>query len=291
MTRASAVVFCVIVTATALAQPAPASRSQVAVVQEGGGRVDLQHVRGARYKPASGEAEIRLLFTSADPGDIAVADAFGSDAVTAWVRKSGASAVQVSFPEANPEQFQVNFVNINGRSISGGGTSSGGETRGVFKKIEMAGERVSGELMHKTGDLSLSGTFEVRASSVSAAASITGAAVARSPQGQALLAFARALSKEDLMAAQAHAAGDVKGELEEMKKMLGPNAIKELVKEQFGDMAAFTRRLGSPEASLQESGDAAKISLVRKTKEASGESTETTSFRFVRVDGQWKIQM
>jgi hypothetical protein len=283
-------VLCVTLAILGADARAAQDRSQVAV-EDAGKRIELRHVVGARYSPASGEAEIRLLFASADPAGVVLADTFGGDQVTQWVAKSGASAVRVTFPEANPEQYQIGYFNVNGRNVTGGGTASGGATRGVFKTIDVAADRVSGELMFTFHEMGLSGAFAARLPSVKEAAGITGAAVGKSAQAQALLAFARALAKQDLKAAQAYAAGDVMSELEELKKTVGAAAVKEIVQEQFGDLALLQRRLGSAEAMLRESGDTAVISLTKKTKDQHGESTETQTFRFLREDGKWKVHM
>jgi hypothetical protein len=263
--------------------------SQVVVVREGQ-RVELGHVKAVRYASAEGEVEIRLLFASATPEGVVLADSFGRDTVARWVRSSGAIAVKVSFEEQSPEQYSMTAY-VGDSTLSGGGTVSGGDRRGVFKALDLGEDRIAGELEHEMGSVALSGTFRATLAGAAEAPAVTAASVAASPQARVLLEFARAMRRMDFEAAQQHAAGDVRAEMEEAKEMLGEEVVKDMIEERFGDPVALEQRLGSAEASLRETGDSAVISLVKKTVHEDGHSTETESYRFVKVGDAWKITM
>jgi hypothetical protein len=281
---------CLLIAGFGLAAPVAAQDTSDVVMTRDGARTELRHVRATRFVPESGEAEIRLLFSSADPGDVVLADAFGRDTVARWVQASGAIAVKVSFEETTPEQFQVTAY-TGETMVSGGGHASGGERIGAFRALDLAADRVSGELDNEMGSVALSGTFRASLAPAAETPAVTGAQVASSPQARVLLEFARAMSRMDLEAAQPHAAGDLRAQMAEAAEMLGKEAITEMIAERFGDLAALERRLGSQEASLQESGDRAVITLVKKTVYEGGHSTESESYRFVKVGSDWKISM
>jgi hypothetical protein len=288
MTGPHCVVLCVLVAASPLS---PGSEQSRVSVEHEGRRIEMSHVKAARYTPASGDVEIRLLFASQDAREVVVADAFGRDTIRRWVLQTGASALAITFPESSPEQYTVQVYNVGDQSLSGGGTSSGGETRGVFSAISTSGDRVTGELKFTMAGMAMAGAFEAALGGAAEAQAVTGKTVVTSPQGQTLLAFARAMSRMDLKAAQPHFDGDIQKDVEEMRKVFGPDGLKELLDEQFGDPNQLEQRLASPEAALREDGDKATITVTRRSKTELGESSETTTFQFIRVGGAWKIRM
>jgi hypothetical protein len=288
MIRTGSAATCVLL--AAMVAPAAAQDSSRVVMVRDGKTIELRHVKGARYVPDGGEAEIKLLFASEEPAGVVLVDDFGRDNVGRWVQERGALAVKITFEEGSPEHFQM-AAYTGETMISGGGTASGEDRVGVFRAVDIGADRIAGELDHEMASVALSGRFSVSLARAAEAPAVTGAAVAASPQAAALLGFARAMQRMDLAAAQQYGAGDVRAEMEEAREMLGEGALKAMIEERFGDPAALERRLASEEASLQVSGESAVIRLVKKTVYEDGHSTETESYRFVKVGDAWKITM
>jgi hypothetical protein len=258
--------------------------SKITVVKDGK-TVTLSHAVAARIAKAAGAPEIRILWTSVPPTGLVLADPFGDDmGVREWLSGNKAAAVQVSFTEGEHENFSLNTYHIGETNYAGGGTSSGGETRGIFKKLDVTKDTVSGEVMHDPGSATIRGTFTAKLETAPTPTQITGAAVAKSAQARVLESFAAAMMKMDFAGAQPHAAADVKKEFEEAKEAIGEDGVKEMMKERFANLKAA---LAGPDVTLEESGDRSRIRIVKKD----GSSTETTTFSFVRVGGQWKVRM
>jgi hypothetical protein len=271
---------------------AAAQSAKVKVVSSGQA-TELTHVLATRYVPAGGQAEIRILFSATDPKGLALADGFGDDRnLMRWLMESNTPAVKVTFNEGDEANFQLGTYGIGSSNYSGGGHSSGGDTTGVFRKLSLTKDKVAGELKHEAaGNYVLSGAFQTAVMTVTEAPSIKGPKVAASPQAQTLLAFARAMGKMDFKGAQPYAADDIEASMKEAKEMMGDAGLRQMIKERFGDPKVLQAMLNSPDVTLAESGDQARISLTKKTKNASGESSETESFKFVKVDGKWKMAM
>ena len=274
------------------AQPRAQAPAKVTIVTKDGKSIALPYVAATRYVAASGEAEIRLLFASADPKGIALADPFGEDtAVGRWLMERKVPAVKVTFKEGDEVNFQANTYNVGEFNYSGGGHASGGETRGVFRKLNLEKDRIAGDVKYELGSSAFAGNFTSALTTVNEAPAIKGPKVAASPQAEVLIAFARAMGKMDFAAAQQYAADDVQASMKEAREFMGEAGLKKMIKERFGDPKVLQTILNSPDVALAEAGDRAKISLTKKTKDKDGESSTTESFTFVKVDNKWKMTM
>jgi hypothetical protein len=273
------------------AAPAFAQTSKAKLVA--GGRTHaLKSVGATRFVPHSGESEIRILFASVDCSGVPLADEFVPDgfAVPRWARTSGAAAVLVSYAEKKPEISRLTFFFPEGAMLSGEAKRSGKAGRGAFRKLDLKGEQLSGELSHKSAPGALTGTFKVRVRTVREATLLTGPAVGLSQQAAALLAFAKAMRKLDLKGAQRYADGDLAAGIAGLKKDFGDQAVKALVRDRFGDLKSLQRDLGAPAASLRESSDRAEIGLVSAKKDGKVTQSRAETYRFTRVDGAWKVR-
>jgi hypothetical protein len=265
------------------------SASKVRLVS-GGRTHNLKFVSGTRYEPREGPAEVRLLFTAVTAEGLPLADAFRPDefAVPRWSRASGTPAVLVTFEEKKTESTALRIFFPEGHQLDGRVARSGKAGRGAFRKLEVKADVISGEFSHKGSPGTLSGTFIARLPTVKQAAERRGAEVAGSPQGEALLAYARHMRKMDIRNAQKYAAGDLAAHIETLRRTYGEQAVKTLVRDRFGDLKQFERDLRSPQTVMLESADRAEIRLpaTKKSREA-----ETETFRFVSDSGAWKVRV
>jgi hypothetical protein len=276
--------FAAVASVLLLATPAAAQTSKVTIVKDGK-TVALTHAVAARIIKPEGQPEIRILWTSKPPQGLVLADPFGDDmAVREWLDANKASAVQVSFTEGEHQNFSLNTYFIGDSNYAGGGTSMGGETTGIFKKLDVSKDTIAGEVLHEPGTAKLTGTFSAKLETAPTPTRTTGAAVATSAQAKVLQSFAAAMSKMDFAAAAPHSAADVKQKFDEAKEAIGEDGIKEMMTERFANLKAM---LAGPDVTLEESGDKSRIRIVKKD----GSSTETTTFSFVRVGGEWKVSM
>lgn len=248
--------------------------------------IALPHVMAARFIRADGAATIHLLFASSKPEGVILTDAFGDPGFTLveWVKKSGATAARIEFGEKKPEQFSLNTFNTGGQDMALGGTHLSDDSIGIFKKLELKQDRVTGLLQYEGPPGTLTGGFDCAITTLKEPPVTKGAHVGKSAQARALLSFVAAMNKLDLASAAPFTVGDLEKDMGEMRAGMGDAIVLELIKEDFGDTKELKKRLSSPEAEIAEAYDSAKIWL----PPAKG-APEKKRFSFVRVDGQWKV--
>ncbi|MEO8216589.1 MAG: hypothetical protein ABI718_05860 [Acidobacteriota bacterium] len=253
--------------------------------------ISLSNVTATRFAPAEGPAQVILLFSDVKPQGLAVFGPFGEEmmAISKWVQDSSAHAVKVGYTEGEEANYSLNVYGGED-TFSSGGSRSGDDMIGVFRKINGTESKISGELKWDGPPGVLSGTFDVVPDTVHEAPVVKGAAVAKSEEAATLLGFARGMSKFNLKAAQPYSARDLQDEFGKAKEQMGEKVVKEMIKEMIGDPKKLETLLKSDGASLQEAGDKAVIRLKETIKDANGEGSTTQTFSFSRVAGKWKIE-
>lgn len=248
--------------------------------------LSLPHVMATRFVGADGTAKIHLLFASSKPEGVILTDAFGDPGFTLaeWLKKSGATAAKIEFGEKEPQQFSLNTFNIGGQDMALGGVQLGDDNIGIFKKLELKQDRVTGLLQYEGPPGTLTGGFESAIRTLKEPPVTKGAHVEKSPQARALLSFVTAMNKLDLASAAPFIVGDLEKDMGEMRSRMGDTAVRGMIEEDFGAPKELKKRLSSPEAEIAEADDSAKIWL----PPAKGES-QKKRFSFVRIDGRWKV--
>lgn len=287
MSRRLPILTCIILVSLLSLSAEAASKAKL--VKEGKSTA-LTMVTATRFAPADGPAEIFLLFTP-KKADVVMVNSFGEDsmALVRYAMESNTTAVKVSFKEKDVENYSLS-VYSNGEQFSTGGHSSGGETRGVFKKVDIKADKISGEIKFDGPPGAISGIFDAAIATIKEAPTVKGAAVAKSPQAATLIGFAKAMAKMDIKAAQAYSARNLQEEFGKAKEMIGEAELRKFAKETFGDHKKLEKLLKSEGASLAESGDMARIRLTEKFKDANGEGSHTQTHSFVKVNGKWKVE-
>ena len=250
-----------------------------------GGKTALAHVAATRFVQSDGTSRMFLLFTAKPAKDVVLVDAFGNEGFSLgqWTAAGNAKAVKVSFVEGDEENYSLN-VHEGQDVVAAGGHRSGDGTKGVFKKIEIKGDRVRGTLAYDGHPATLTGNFDTTFTTVKQPPAVTGAAVVSSPQGKALLAYAAAMRKLDFVAATKYS---VRDEAAETKKMPASarKELKEIMLLEFGKTAAeFEKRLATS-STMSVEGDKTKI----RVKRIDGDVTETSTFGLENVNGVWKV--
>jgi len=258
-------------------------------LQVGKDKILLPHVEATRFEKSDGSKMIILLFTAKKPEGVTVIDEFGNQGFTLqeWVQKSKTSAVTISFTEGAEENYSLNTYNVAGKDMALGGTNSGGEVRGVFKKLDLKADRIGATLQYSGEPGPLSGTFDTPLTTLKEAQWVKGPQVGKSPQAKVLLAYAKAMLKGDLAAATRLSVNDEKAEMERNVKMMGSaDRVKKIIKMEFVSPKEFEKLLNSADASMAESANGTKIKVVKRFKDS---STETSTFGLYKVDGAWKV--
>lgn len=256
-------------------------------VGSGGPGIALPYVEGTRYVKADGSSEIHLLFSELVPENVTLVDPFGNDdlSLAQWISAKGeVVVVKLSFTEGAQENYSMTLF-LGEERASVGGHVSDGELRGAFRKLQIKGDSISGTLERNEQPGVLRGAFDTTLKTVREPQWITGPAVAKSPQGQVVLAYAAAMRKFDYAGASRHSLRDEVAETAKAKEMMGEKQMKKLIQEQFGTAKEFEKLLSSADASLGVSGNNAKVRLVRRD----GSATETSTIGLVLVDGAWKV--
>jgi len=164
-------------------------------LQVGKDKILLPHVEGTRFEKSDGSKMIILLFTAEKPEGVTVIDEFGNKGFTLqqWVQKSKTSAVTISFTEGAEENFSLNTYNVAGGDMALGGINSGGEVRGVFKKLDLKAGQIRGTLQYAGKPGQLSGSFDAPLITLKEAQWVKGPQVGKSPEAKVLLAYAKAM--------------------------------------------------------------------------------------------------
>jgi hypothetical protein len=220
-----------------------------------------------------------LLFAEKAPTDVVVVDSSGTETLSlgTWTAATGTTAVKISFVEGDEENYSTN-VHSGATVVAVGGHHSGTDgIRGPFKKLEIKGDTVRGTLLSDEG---VSGNFETTFKTVTEPKPITGPAIAASPQGKALLAYAAAMRKLDLAAANKYSMNDETQGMNPAKLKM----LKELVKHEFGTAAEFEKLLATSSEMVGEGNE-----FHIRVKHVNGSSYETSSFGLKNVDGAWKV--
>lgn len=258
-----------------------AGTSSVKITTETGVR-KLPSVTATRLIMNDGTTRMYLLFAEKAPSDVVLVDATGSEGLSlgAWTTKANTTAVKISFVEGAEESYSLN-VHSGAEMIALGGHHSGDDDiRGPFKKLEIKGDTVRGTLQSADGPAGISGNFDTSFNTLREPKPITGAAIAASPQGKALLAYAAAMRKHDFAGANKYSVNDETAQ----SKGMPTKMLKEMMKSEFGTAAEFEKLLATSAVMV---GDGAEyhIRITRKH----GSSSETSSFGIRNVDGVWKV--
>jgi hypothetical protein len=267
----------------------PAATLQAAVnIDIGtGSELKLTHGEGTRFARTDGTSVITLLFSERKPENVVLIDEFGNDdlSLAKWMSSTEESvAVRISFTEGDEENFSLNLY-LGNESVALGGHNSGQGVRGVFRTLEIDGDRISGTVERSDSPGEMRGTFDTHLVTIKEAAWISGSRVAQSPQGQALLAYAAAMRKFDYKAASRHSVRDEVAETAKTREIMGDENMKKLIAMEFSTAKEFEKLLSSPDASMAEGAASTKIRLVKRD----GSSTETSTIGLVKVGSEWKV--
>ena len=256
-------------------------------VGSGGEGIALPHAEGTRLQKADGTSEIHLLFSEKKPSNVTLVDAFGGDdlSLSKWIESTGETvAVKLSFTEGAEETYSMSLF-LGAEHVALGGHASGDGLRGPFRKLSIKGDRIVGTLDRKEQPGILSGTFDVKLSTSREPEWLSGAGIASSPQGKALLAYAAAMRKLDFKTATKYSVRDEVAETKKVIGMMGEKRMKEMIRLEFGTARDFEQRLGSSDASMAATDQLTKIRLVQRD----GSSSMTSTIGLVKVDGEWKV--
>jgi hypothetical protein len=255
-------------------------------IQAAGLKLALPHVEATRLIRNDGSAVISLLFAEKKPVDVVLVDEFGGNdlSLAQWTAKSDALAVLLSFKEGDEENFSLT-VHVGAENNSTGGHHSGDGMRGVFRKLDLGKDRISGTLDHAGPPSALRGAFETDIRTVKEPAWVSGAALATSAQAKVLLAYAAAMRKMDFATATKYSVRDEVAETEKTKAMMDEKRMKSLIAMEFGTTKEFEKLLASADASMAESATKTKIRLVRRD----GSSSEMSTIGLEKVGGEWKV--
>jgi hypothetical protein len=256
-------------------------------VGEGPQRIPLPYVEGTRFAKTDGSSVVTLLFSEKAPQNVTLVDGFGNEdlSLASWMATTGeAVAVKISFVEGDEENYSMTIY-LGPETVPVGAHESGTGVRGAFRKLDLKPDQISGTLERKQQPGILSGTFDTKLTVLNEPQWISGAAVLKSPQGQALLAYASAMRKFDYKGATRYSVRDEAAETRRTIDMMGEARMKDLIRAEFGTAKDFEKLLGSADASMAEAGNSTKIRLVKRQADFS----ETSTIGLVKVDGSWKV--
>lgn len=258
-----------------------AGTSSVKITTEAGSK-KLPSVTATRLVMNDGATRMYLLFAEKAPSNVVLVDATGAEGLSlgAWATSSNATAVKISFVEGAHESYSLNLHSGAEMMALGGHHSGDDGVRGPFKKLEIAGDKVRGTLQSADGEAVISGNFETTFNTLREPKPITGAAIAASPQGKALLAYAAAMRKLDFAGAAKFSVNDDSAQLNSMEK----KAVKEMMKLEFRTAAEFEKLLATSAVMVGE-GNEYHIRITYRD----GSSSETSSFGIRNIDGAWKV--
>jgi len=254
-------------------------------IAAGSEMVKLPHVSATRLVQSDGTVKMYVLFTMKAPENVVLVDAFGNDgpSLGAWAGTADVIAVKVSFKEGAHENFSLN-VHDGAQSAASGGHNSSDGIRGVFKKLEIKGDRIIGTVQYDGEPVRFSGAFDTTFNTIRQPSAITGAAIATSAQGKALLAYAAAMRKLDFATATKYSMNDEVAETKKMPKA-SQKKLKEMMHMEFSPSAAEFEKLLATSATMTEDGEKTRIAV----KRVSGTSFETSTFGLEKVNGVWKV--
>jgi hypothetical protein len=267
---------------TVLASTLSAATSSVKITMEEGSK-KLPSVTATRLVMNDGTTKMYLLFAEKAPKDVVLVDATGNEGLTlgAWTTEAQTMAVKVSFVEGAHENYSLNVHN-GAELIALGGHHSGDDgIRGPFKKLEIKDDTIRGTLQVGDGPATINGNFETKFNTLREPKPITGAAIAASPQGKALLGYANAMRKLDFVGANKYSVNDDSASLGSMDK----KKVKELMKMEFGATAAEFEKLLATSAEMVGDGDEYHIRVTKRN----GSSSSTSSFGIRNIGGVWKV--
>ncbi len=258
-----------------------AGTSSVKITTETGVR-KLPSVTATRLIMNDGTTRIYLLFAEKAPSGVVLVDSTGSEGLSlgAWTTQTNTTAVKISFVEGAEESYSLN-VHMGEQMVALGGHHSGDDgIRGPFKKFEIKGDTVRGTLQSADGPAGISGNFNTPFNTLREPKPISGAAIAASPQGKALLAYAAAMRKHDFAGASKYSVSDDTAQL----KRMDPKALKAMMKHEFGTVAEFEKLLATSAVMVGE-GAEYHIRITRRD----GSSSETSSYGIRNIGGVWKV--
>jgi hypothetical protein len=269
--------FCVLVLLTSTLG---AATSSVKVTTANGLR-KLPSVTATRLVMLDGTSRMYLLFAEKPPVDVLLVDATGSEglSLSTWATEANATAAKISFVEGDEENYSLT-VHSGGETMALGGHRSGDGVRGPFQKLEIKDGAVRGTLLSDDGPAQISGSFDTPFNTLSEPKPISGAAIAASPQGKALLAYADAMRRLDFSGATQYSVNDDSA----MLKSMDPKRVKEMMKKEFGTAAEFEKLLATSATMV---GDGAEYHI--KITRREGSSYETSSFGIRNIGGVWKV--
>ena len=269
--------FCVLVLLTSTLG---AATSSVKVTTANGLR-KLPSVTATRLVMLDGTSRIYLLFAEKPPKDVLLVDATGSEglSLSTWATEANATAAKISFVEGDEENYSLT-VHSGAEMIALGGHRSGDGIRGPFQKLEIKDGAVRGTLLSDDGPAQISGSFDTQFNTLSEPKPVSGAAIAASPQGKALLAYADAMRRLDFSGATKYSVNDDSA----MLKSMDPKMAKEMMKEEFGTAAEFEKLLATSATMV---GDGAEYHI--KITRREGSSSQTSSFGIRNIGGVWKV--
>lgn len=257
-------------------------------IEAGDQKFALPHIQAVKVLKEDGPSQVVILFTEQAAEDVVLADDFGGDdllSLGSWASKTGLLAARLSFTEGAEENYSLT-LHAGGDSVSAGAHQSGGESKGPFRKLQMKGDRISGEVSHPGPPSKLSGTFDAPLKVIRVPKWISGDAVVRSPQATVLLAYAKAMRKFDFAAATRYSVNDEVAETKRAVEALGEKRMKAMIRETFLTEKDFAKLLASADASMAETPAATRFRLVRR----SGAETEASSVTLLKIDGEWKVR-
>lgn len=247
--------------------------------------VKLPHVSATRLVLRDGTSKMYVLLAMKAPEGVVLVDAFGNDgpSLGEWAGSADVIAVKVSFTEGAHENFSLN-VHDGAQSAASGGHNSSDGIRGVFKKLEIKGDRIKGTVQHDGEPVKFSGAFDTTFNTIRQPPAITGAAIAASPQGKALLSYAAAMRKLDFATATKFSMNDEVAEPKKMPKA-SQKQLKELMQMELSSTAAEFEKLLATSSTMTEEGEKTKVEVTR----VSATSSNTSTFGLEKVNGVWKV--
>lgn len=248
-------------------------------------KIVLPHVQALKFVPNSGPARIHILFAAQEPVGVTLSDAFGDAgfSLANWTKSSGAAALKLEFAENDLENFSLNTYNAGGDDMALGGHHSGDGVQGIFKSIDIKDGKICGVIQYDGPGGAVSGKFDTPLATVSEPALIKGSQVGKSEPARVLLSFVRALTKFDFAAAETFSANPLIDDMNDLRKSKGDAAVKEMLKEEFGDPKELEKLLNASDAQLAEGADAAKIWVKRPGRES------LSRFGLKKKDGKWGV--
>lgn len=257
-------------------------------IEAGGEKYAMPHVQAVKVVREGAPSQVVILFTEKAADDVVLVDELGNDdllSLGAWSAKSGLLAARLSFTEGAEENYSLN-LHAGPDSVSVGGHQSGGETKGPFRKLQMKGDRISGDVHHPAPPSTLSGTFDAPLKIIREPKWITGDALVKSPQAAVLLSYAAAMRKFDYATATRYSVNDEVAETKKAVEAMGEKRMKAMLRETFMTEKEFAKWLASPDVSMAETPTMTRFKMVRRM----GSETETSTITLLKKDGAWKVR-